>query len=209
MTSPGRSRPKSRGSTTADAERVHAESRQAWRDWLADNHTRTTGVWLVSNKAHTGKPRMTYEESVEEALCFGWIDSVQRTVDDERAMLWFSPRRKGSGWSRPNKLRIERLQRAGLLRAAGRRAVEAAKTDGSWNALDEVENLVIPEHLGAALDATSNARRHFEAFPRSVRRGILEWIATAKRPETRQRRVGETAQLAERNERANQWRPNR
>lgn len=189
------------------AVRVHAETRAQWRDWLAEHHGSTDGVWLVSWRKHTGRPAVPYGDSVEEALCFGWVDSTAGKLDEDRTMLWFAPRRRGSGWSRPNKERVARLLEVGLMAEAGLQAVEAARADGSWTSLDAVEDLLVPADLAAALDALPDARRHFEAFPRSVRRGILEWIVTAKRPDTRRRRVEETARLANRNERANQWQP--
>ena len=187
-------------------ERFHPPDRSAWRAWLVAHHATSPGVWLVGWKAATGKPRIPYEETVEEALCVGWIDSLQRTVDEERSRLLFTPRKRRSAWARTNKERIARLSAAGLMLPAGIAVVEAAKADGAWSALDGVENLVEPEDLRAALAAVPDARGHWDAFPRSTKRAILEWIATAKRPETRARRVEETARLAGENIRANQWR---
>jgi len=180
---------------------VHVETREAWRSWLEEHHATDTGVWLASWKATTGRPRPSYEESVEEALCFGWIDSKGRALDDERTLLWFAPRRPGSGWSRPNKERIERLERAGRLADAGRRVIERAKQDGSWTLLDAVEDLVVPDDLARAFAERPGARGHWESFPRSAKRSILEWIVQAKRAETRMRRVTETADAAQRGER--------
>jgi uncharacterized protein YdeI (YjbR/CyaY-like superfamily) len=188
-------------------EHVHPETRAAWRDWLVANHATAPGAWLVSWKAATGRPRVPYGDLVEEALCVGWVDSRAGTVDAERSRLLFTPRTPGSGWSRPNKERIARLEAAGLMLPAGVAVVEAARADGSWTALDDVEDLVEPPALAAALDADPRARAHWDAFPRSAKRGILEWISTAKRPETRERRIAETARLAAENVRANQWTP--
>jgi uncharacterized protein YdeI (YjbR/CyaY-like superfamily) len=164
-------------------------------------------VWLVTYKKAAGDRYVPYADTVEEALCFGWVDSKSRSVDAERSMLLMTPRKPGSGWSRPNKERVGRLAAAGLLAPAGEAVIEAAKADGSWSKLDAVENLEEPGDLRAALDADPDARRHWDAFPRSAKRAILEWIAQAKRAETRARRVAETARLAARGERANQWRP--
>jgi uncharacterized protein YdeI (YjbR/CyaY-like superfamily) len=186
-------------------DQAHPESRSEWREWLRLNHPRTTGVWLVTWKKATGKPRLEYDDAVEEALAWGWIDSKTGKLDDERSMLWFAPRKAGTGWSRPNKQRVERLLATGLMQPAGQRKVDAAKADGSWFKLDAVEEGVIPPDLAAALAGLPPAAKHFDAFPRSARRGILEWIEQARRPETRLRRVQETATLAQRNERANQW----
>lgn len=190
-----------------DDERVQPGSVQEWRDWLAEHHTRRTGVWLVTWRAGSGGPRITYDESVEQALCFGWVDSKGRALDARRTMLWFAPRTPRSGWSRPNKVRVEKLLAAGLMAPAGLAVIEAAKANGAWTLLDDVEDLVVPGDLAAAFAAHPPAAEHWEAFPRSAKRGILEWIVQAKRPETRARRIAETAEKAALNERANQWRP--
>lgn len=185
---------------------THPKTRAEWRQWLLQHHARKEGVWLVSYKKATGKPYVTYEEAVEEALCFGWIDSKGNKLDDARSMLWFAPRKAGTGWSKLNKERVEHLLAQGLMMKAGLEKVRTAQADGSWNALDEVEALIIPPDLGAAFGRFAGASENFAAFPRSVKRGILEWIASAKRPETRAKRLEETARLAAENVRANQWR---
>jgi uncharacterized protein YdeI (YjbR/CyaY-like superfamily) len=185
---------------------VHPLTRAEWRAWLADHHESTTGVWLVFFKKATGKPRVEYDDAVEEALCVGWIDSKPNKLDAERSLLWFAPRKAGTGWSRPNKERVQRLIDLGAMAAAGLKKVDAAKADGSWNALDEVEQLRVPDDLKLALGRYPHAAVHFAAFPRSAQRGMLEWISTAKRPETRAQRVEKTARLASTNQRANQWR---
>ncbi len=188
-------------------DRFQPDTLDDWRAWLAAHHARDTGVWLVTWKVGSGRLRLTYEETVEQALCFGWVDSKGRRLDDERTMLWFAPRKARSGWSRPNKQRIERLVAAGLMTPAGLAVIDAAKADGSWTLLDAVEDLVVPDDLAAALAAAPPAVENWEAFPRSARRGILEWIVQARRPGTRAKRVAETARLAAIGERANQWRP--
>jgi uncharacterized protein YdeI (YjbR/CyaY-like superfamily) len=190
-----------------DREKVHAETVGHWRDWLGEHHETHDGVWLISWRAGTGRPRMTYDEAVEEALAVGWVDGVSATIDDDRSMLWFTRRRPTSAWSRPNKVRVERLEAQGRMRPAGRHAVDTAVANGSWSRLDEVEDLVVPADLATALAAYEGARAHWDAFPRTVRRGILEWIITAKRDATRAGRVAETAEHAARGERAHQWRP--
>ena len=188
-------------------QRFHAETREQWRAWLTEHAAEGRGVWLVTWKKASGRPHLAYEDAVTEALAFGWVDSKGGKVDDERTMLWFTARKRGSGWARPNKRRIEALEAAGLMTDAGRRVVEAAKADGSWTLLDDVEDLVVPPDLAAAFDAVPGAREQWEAFPRSARRGILEWIVQAKTAPTRARRIAETADKAGRGERANQWRP--
>ncbi len=161
---------------------VHVSTRAEWRKWLAAHHARSKGIWLVSFKKHTGKPRVEYEDAVEEALRFGWIDSKVNKLDDTRSMLWFAPRKPGTGWSGPNKERIARLMAAGRMHPAGLAKVEQARADGSWNALDGVEALEVPDDLRQALASHPHAAARFEAFPRSVKRNILEWISTARRP---------------------------
>lgn len=126
-------------------------------------------------------------------------------LDEERAMLWIAPRKPGSGWSRRNKEMVARLAKNGRIAPPGQAKIDAAKADGSWNALDAVENLEVPDDLATALAQYPDAATHFVAFPRSVKRGILEWIQNAKRPQTRSKRIGETAELAQDNIRANQW----
>lgn len=186
---------------------IQPRDRAAWRAWLAAHHGRQEGVWLITWKKASGQPRIEYGDAVEEALCFGWIDSKPRALDAMRTMLWFAPRKPRTGWSAPNKQRIARLTAAGLMAPAGIAKVAAAKRDGSWTALDAVEALEVPADLAAALARYGDAAARFAAFPRSAKRGILEWISNARRPETRAKRIEETARLAERNERANQWRP--
>lgn len=186
---------------------VHPLSRTAWRGWLAVNHGRDAGVWLVSYKKDTRLARFDYDAAVEEALCFGWVDSKANKLDAARSMLWFAPRKPRTGWSRPNKLRVEKMIAAGAMTEAGLAKVRAAQADGSWSALDAVEALEIPADLVATFRRHAGSAREFEAFPRSAKRGILEWIAIAKKTETRAARVEETARLAARGERANQWKP--
>lgn len=190
-----------------DAERVHPTSLEEWGVWLAANHDRDEGVLLVSYRKATGRQAFGYEEAVTEALRFGWVDSTPRKLDDERTMLYFAPRKAGSGWSRPNKERIARLEAEGRLEPAGLALVEAAKADGSWLLLDDVEDLVVPDDLADAFAEHPGSREAWDAFPPSARRGILEWIVQAKRPATRARRIAETAAKAARGERANQWTP--
>jgi uncharacterized protein YdeI (YjbR/CyaY-like superfamily) len=189
-----------------DAPLLHAEDRATWRAWLEANHATETGVHLVSWRRGFG-PSVPYEDAVEEALCFGWIDSSGGTIDERRSKLYFAPRKPRSGWAATNKARVERLLAAGRMAPAGLAAIERAKENGSWTLLDDVERGVIPDDLAAALAAHPPAQSNFEAFPKSVRRMLLGWIAQAKRPETRAARILEIVSKAERNERANQWLP--
>ncbi len=186
--------------------RFHPTERGQWRAWLEVNHASAAGVWLISYEKASGQPRVPYAEAVEEALCFGWIDSRQNTLDAERAMQLFTPRKPKSPWSRLNKERVARLIRDGCMAPAGLAAVEAARRDGSWDAYDAVEALTIPDDLARALAANAEAETHFTAFSTSSKKTILWWIASAKRSETRARRVAETVELAAQNRKANHWR---
>ena len=188
------------------APHVEAEDRETWRQWLEANHATASGAWLVTWRAGAGQPVLGYESAVEEALCFGWVDSRGGRIDERRTKLYFSPRKARSGWARPNKERVQRLIADGRMAPAGIAAVEIARANGSWTALDAVERQEVPADLAASLASRPPARDHWDAFPRSVRRAILEWITLAKRPETRARRIAETATLDRRNERANQRR---
>ena len=187
-------------------QQVQVSSRRQWRAWLGENHSSASGVWLITWKKASGGPHVPYDDMVEEALAHGWVDSKGHTLDQDRWQLLMTPRKPRSKWSRANKERIERLSAAGLMHPAGEAAVAAAKENGAWSALDEVEALTEPEDLRQALDASPDARRHWDAFPPSAKRAILEWISNAKRVETRAKRVQETARLAAHDVRANQWR---
>jgi uncharacterized protein YdeI (YjbR/CyaY-like superfamily) len=184
-------------------DQIHAETLAEWRAWLAVNHLGSKGVWLVSWKASTGRPRIGYEESVEEALAFGWIDSKSRSLDDERTMLWFTARKADSPWSLTNKERIARLEASGRIADAGRGAVRAAKANGMWTLLDDAQNLIVPDDLAAALAEPAGAREHWDGFAPSARRSLLEWIVLARKPATRQNRIAETARCAALGEVAN------
>jgi len=191
-------------------DHVQPTSVAEWRRWLEQHHGSSSGVWLVSWRSRTGKPpQVPYDDAVSAALAFGWIDSKARTLDDERAAQWYSPRRPTSGWSRSNKTRVERLLAEGRMAPAGQAAIDTAKTNGTWNLLDDVEDLVVPLDLAKAFRVHPGSAATWETFPPSARRGILAWIVTAKRPETRARRVQETAEKAARGERANQPPPRR
>ena len=173
------------------AEIFHAFSRAEWREWLARNHTRKEGVWLVSAKKSSGKPGVSYTEAVEEALCFGWIDSKGNKLDDERYMQIFTPRRKRSVWSALNKRRIEQLIADGLMTPAGLAVIDAAKLNGSWTTLDAIETLTVPSDLEGALAADERAASTFAAFSPSQTKQLLYYIESAKRPETRATRIAE------------------
>ncbi|MGE0229026.1 MAG: YdeI family protein [Dehalococcoidia bacterium] len=180
-----------------------AETREEWRGWLDANHRAASGVWLVSYKRQTGRPFVPYPETVEEALCFGWIDSRPNAVDAERAMRLFTPRNPKSPWSRINKSKVERLLAGGLMRPAGIEVIEAARRNGAWTVYDEIEDLLIPDDLSAALARAPLAAHYFTRFPDSSKKNILWWIKSAGTAATRARRVEETAHLALDNRMAN------
>jgi len=181
----------------------HPLSRQEWREWLKENHNKFSGIWFVYFKKQTGKPRVTYDEAVEEALCFGWIDSLPRKFDENRSKLLFTPRKPKSVWSKLNKTRIEKLIKNGLMTEIGLVKIEAAKRDRSWNALDASDNLEIPKDLMQAFKENKTAAKNFTAFSDSVKRVILSWIGSAKRSATRAARIEKTVAMAERNKRVN------
>ncbi|MEO1483949.1 MAG: YdeI/OmpD-associated family protein [Myxococcota bacterium] len=186
-----------------DFEKLQISSADDLRRWLHKNHAQQESVWLVTWKKASDGPYVPRRDVLEALLAFGWIDSVPRKLDAARTMLLVSPRQAGSNWSKVNKDIVKKLSAEGRMEMPGAVAVERSKRDGSWNRLDKVETLNIPEDLASALDGLPNAREHFDRFPPSSRRGILEWIENAKRPETRARRVAETAEKAENNIKAN------
>lgn len=187
-----------------EAPVVEARDLAAWREWLDANHGSARGVWLVYLKPSSGKATFNYEAAVEEALCFGWVDSRGGRVDDERTRLYFAPRNPRSGWVRPNKERVERLIAQGRMAPAGLAAIERAKANGSWTLLDSVERLEVPDDLAQALEAHPPARTNWDAFPPSARKMMLASLVQARRPETRARKLDEIAVSAQRNERANE-----
>jgi uncharacterized protein YdeI (YjbR/CyaY-like superfamily) len=182
-----------------------AHNRTEWRNWLAENHQTSKGVWLFTYKKNSGKPHLCYDEAVEEALCFGWIDSKPGVVNTEISKLYYSPRNPKSNWSKLNKERVEKLTTSNMIMEAGQKMIDLAKKTGTWTALNTVDNLEIPEDLQAAFQTFENAEKYFTAFPSSVKKGILEWILNAKTTETRMKRIIETATLADENKRANQY----
>lgn len=180
----------------------YAPDRPTWRSWLQAHHRTEAGVWVVRYRQEVAVPCPIYEEIVEEALCFGWVDSHVRKLDDERSKLLVSPRNPRSGWSRPNQQRVERLWAAGLMAEAGLAVVRLAQESGAWSALDAAEDVLVPDDLAAAFAPAPEALANFEAFTRGSRKIILAWIYTAKRPETRAARVAQTVALAGRGLRA-------
>lgn len=185
-----------------DAPYVHADDRATWRAWLEANHATARGAWLVTWRRRSGRQGLDYEAAIEEALCFGWVDSTGGRFDDDRGKLYFAARKARSPWAASNKARVERLIARGRMAPAGLAAIERAKANGSWEILDSVERLEVPPDLAAALDARPPAAARFAAFTPSVRKQLLGWVATAVRAETRASRIAAIAEAAARGERA-------
>lgn len=171
----------------------------AWREWLSENHTSSDGVYLIFYKIETKIPSMRWEEAVKVALCFGWIDSTVKSLGEGKRRQYFCPRKKKSVWSALNKKYIKELVADGLIHESGLIKIKAAKKDGSWSALDDVENLVIPSDLQKAFDLNKKAYQNYENFAPSYRKNYLYWLNQAKREETRANRIGQIIQLCESN----------
>lgn len=168
---------------------IHPKTRAGWRSWLARNHATSEGVWLTYYRASTGRRRLSWEDAVREALCFGWIDSKVQPIDDERYRQVFTPRKPQSGWSAINKAYVAELTEAGLMTEAGRAAVEVAKANGAWSLLDPIEALIVPDDMEAALHRSPAARAAYEALSNQAKRSILYSLYTAKRDDTRSKRL--------------------
>lgn len=180
-------------------ERFEAKDRREWRNWLQKNHQTRSGIWLVYYKKNSEKSGISYEEAVEEALSFGWIDSKVNALDEERFMQVFTPRKPGSIWSKLNKERVKKIIEEGIITPAGLEKIEAAKKDGSYYFLDDIYDLIIPDDLKEALDSNKAAKRNFDTFSESIKKQILYWIKTAKRHQTRKNRIEKTVKLAVKN----------
>lgn len=181
----------------------YARNQNAWRNWLLKNHQKESAVWLIIYRKDSQTPSIYYPEAVDEALCFGWIDSKPNKRDDESYYQFFAKRKAKSNWSKVNREKVERLIKQGKMHDSGMYAVELAKKTGTWVALDDVEEILIPADLQQLFDKNSTAWKNFSAFSRSSKRGILEWILNAKKPETRSKRIQETVLLASKNIKAN------
>jgi uncharacterized protein YdeI (YjbR/CyaY-like superfamily) len=184
-------------------EQVLIEKSADLRQWLQQNHQNKKSVWLVKWKKESGMPSISYDEIVDELMCFGWVDSLPRKLNAQKTMLMISPRNPKSNWSRVNKERVERLEAEGRMQPSGQEVVTYAKKNGQWNFLDDVEALIIPTDLKEALRKNKKAEHYFNRFPDSSKRGILEWIKNAKQSDTRQKRVDETVLKASQNLKAN------
>lgn len=179
-----------------EIETFYPVSREAWREWLQENHRSRQGIWLICYKKETNKPTICWSDAVEEALCFGWIDSTRKTLDSEAFIQFFSRRKPKGTWSKVNKEKIAHLIEVGLMSEAGFEIIEKAKQNGSWTILDEVEELFIPQDLEKEFEARAGAKDFFLTLSKSVRKAMLQWIVLAKQQETRQKRINEIAALA-------------
>jgi uncharacterized protein YdeI (YjbR/CyaY-like superfamily) len=173
----------------ADAERYQPRTLDDWHEWLAANHDRGAGVWVVIWRPTSGEPQLSYDDLIREALCWGWVDGQASPLDDRRSMLWFTKRKPNSPWAATNKARVADLEREGRLQPAGIAEIDRAKANGMWTIYDSVEALEEPADLTNALDAEPAARQAWDGFPKSVRKQALASIALAKRPETRASRI--------------------
>lgn len=181
----------------------YAKSRKDWRKWLQKNHASKKSVWLIISKKQSNVPTVSYSEAVEEALCFGWIDAKANKKDEESYYQSFSKRNLKSSWSKINKLRVAELIKENLMTEAGLEAIKTAKENGAWNALENVDNITMPEDLKRSFNKNKSALKNFLGFPPSSQKMILGWIHTAKKPETRLKRIETTVMLAAKNIRAN------
>ncbi len=183
-----------------DYKATHPKNRKQWREWLEKNHQTSPGVWFTYFKKETGKPRVSYAEAVEEALCFGWIDSLPRKLDEERTMLKFTPRKPKSVWSQLNKTRIEKLINDKLMMPAGAASIAIAKQNDSWDTLTASDTAAatnqLPDDLNKLFSKNKKAKENFQQFSFSIRKQFLAWIDSAKRPETRLQRLKQTVLMA-------------
>ncbi len=182
------------------------KGRTDWRKWLEKNHRSKQSVWLVYFKLSTKVASVSWSEAVDEALCFGWIDGTKKTIDKERYMQYFSRRKPNSTWSKINKEKVARLIQNNLMTKAGFDSVETAKQNGTWSLMDDVEELIIPEDLSIALNKNESSMKFFQYQSKSIKKVMLHWVVTAKRTETRKKRIEEIARLAARGKRPNQFR---
>lgn len=177
-------------------ETFYPKNRKAWRVWLLKNHDSKQSVWLIYYKKISGKPTVKYSDAVDEALCFGWIDSKVKPIDEQKFMQFFCKRKPTGTWSKINKEKIQQLIEAGLMTNAGYEIIEAAKANGSWTILDEVEALIIPADLEKEFKKWPGSKKYVLQLSRTDKRNVLQWLVLAKRSETRQKRIAEIAELA-------------
>jgi uncharacterized protein YdeI (YjbR/CyaY-like superfamily) len=179
-----------------DLETFYPKTIDNWRDWLHENHEKKQSIWLIYYKKNSKVPSITWSQAVDQALCFGWIDSTARPIDDEKYMQFFSKRKASSTWSKVNKEKLKVLFEANQMMPAGIAIIEEAKKKGSWTILDEVEEMIIPADLDAAFEKHEGSKDFFMTVPKSLRKAMLQWIVLAKQIDTRQKRINEIAEKA-------------
>jgi len=179
-----------------DIEIFTPSSARAWRKWLKTNHASKESVWLLLYKKQSGKPTINWSEAVDEALCFGWIDSVRRPVDKDTFMQFFGRRKPKGTWSKINKDKVLGLIAEGRMAKAGLISIETAKQNGAWTILDNVEALKVPRDLSKEFKSQAGSKEYYQSLSKSQRKRILQWLVLAKRPETRQKRITEIVTLA-------------
>lgn len=180
--------------TQDELETFYPKSRKDWRKWLIKNHLSKPSIWLIFYKASTNKPSLSWSEAVDEALCFGWIDSTKKSIDQERYMQYFCRRKPKSTWSKINKDKVVHLIKDDLMTEAGYHSIAVAKENGSWTILDQVEALEMPEDLKKLMKKHKGSLEYYETLNRSLKKGLLYWVVSAKRPETREKRIREIVQ---------------
>lgn len=185
-----------------DKEHLYFKNTEEWRDWLHQNHHSSKGVYLIFYKVNSEFESMRWEEAVQVAICFGWIDSTVRKMDEERRKQVFSPRKDKSVWSKLNKTYIEKLIKENLMHESGLAKIETAKKNGSWTSLDAVEDLIIPLDLEMAFYKNSHAFENYKKFSPSYRKSYLYWLNQAKREETRNNRIAEIINLCSQNKKS-------
>jgi uncharacterized protein YdeI (YjbR/CyaY-like superfamily) len=180
-------------------KQLYIPDRKQWRSWLAKNHNKVRdGIWLVFYKKKTNKPSLEYGQAVEEALCYGWIDSIIKKIDDEKYVRKFTPRKVGSFWSKLNKKRADKMIKQGLMTKAGLAKIKIAKETGLWDKDPRPKiSFDIPEEFAAALAKNKKAKENFNKLAPTYRRHYIGWIAMAKRAETKKRRIAESIALLE------------
>jgi uncharacterized protein YdeI (YjbR/CyaY-like superfamily) len=174
-------------------ETFYPSNKQEWRDWLEVNHDTKLSIWVIFYKKSSNIPTITWSESVDEALCYGWIDSVKKSIDSEKSIQFFSRRKPNSTWSKINKEKVKSLIENGKMTEAGLKCIEIAKQNGTWTILDEVEELIIPKDLESAFDNLPGSMEFFQSLTKTSRKVMLQWIVMAKQNETRQKRILEIA----------------
>ena len=190
---------------TKEIEIYYPKSNQEWRQWLEENHLQKEAVWVVFYKKSANQPTVTWTDAVDEALCFGWIDSIKKKLDTERSIQFFSRRKPNSTWSKINKQKVIHLVETAKMTPAGLACIDIAKQNGWWEILDSVEALTIPQDLENALNTSETAMHYFSGLSKSVRKMMLQWLVLARRPETRQKRIKEIVALAAKKQKPKQF----